>query len=541
MMEDETALGSNLVRYVDIMTDATLITKPQYSFTTVNDTGIVILLAGEVNRNMQFPDSNPIWLAEKLVAPYAGDYVTCVKTFHDAQGNEGAMIGTTSGLFLWDGLSVDFQTLRLSYFHPLNFRYMAVNHGFVYYTMMGHMLYQWTPEKQTVVNGPWATQFTSIDEIRISNNSNYLTVAVAGVNKYYPGTNTCTLYLYDGEKFVWSSSWSAADIRSVTSILGSIANENSLAFYKGYLSGGINKISLDPLYSEYQTDNVLFRSASSDADLPRLRKQVHAVMVRYLKLSPQANTFLSEIAAVGINYITVASTAGFAVGDWLRIQGVGGSLIQSEYRKITSIAGNVIGFTHVLGNNLIYAHPFGSTVRKCGAVTKLRNVFTDALSTQDIEIGGPCDPGELFAYVRLPQPVYTYADGIELAWTSGTVMELIGWAMLTGLNPMWNGLSDINIRLQDYVKLPNNLYDDALASERADNLKTAYNKGTVEVIDPLGTKRLMRFQRLNFTYEEPKERHADGEHMQATASVRMIDQLAELNKQGELVVNVRQQ
>ena len=113
--------------------------------------------------------------------------------------------------------------------------------------------------------------------------------------------------------------------------------------------------------------------------------------------------------------------------------------------------------------------------------------------------------------------------------------------MLTGLNPQWNGLADMSIRLQDYVKLPNNMYDNALASTRQQQLKDAFNKGTVEVIDPLGNVREMRFQRLNFAYEEPKQRHSDEEHMQATANIRLIDQLAELTKQAELVLNIRSQ
>jgi len=184
---------------------------------------------------------------------------------------------------------------------------------------------------------------------------------------------------------------------------------------------------------------------------------------------------------------------------------------------------------------LMFQHLNGSKVQKSVVTTTLRNVFTDALPVGDYEVGGPCDPGELFAYCRLPWPVYAYIDGVTVTYSTGTKMELAGWSMLTGLNPQWNGLGDISIRLQDYVKLPNNMYDNATAAIRQQQLKEAFNKGTIYVTDPLGVTRIMRFQRLGFTYEEPKERHDPGAHMQATASCKLIDQLAELNKAETLI------
>lgn len=544
LIADETVTGPNMTRFVDTVTDAVAATKPVYDWTQINNTGIVPLIAGEITRNMQFPDSHPIWLPQTFVPPASSDFITRVVTFHDAQGNEGAAIGTTSGLFSWNGLGLDFQTLRLTYYHPLNFKYMAVNHGAIYYTLMGHTVYLYTPEKSQELRGPWLSQYNTIDEIRLMNNSNYVSIAVTGNTKYAPTLKTCTVYLFNGTAFAWSQSWVISDSTDAP-VLGGVHNSDMLAWWKGRTSAGVSTMALDPLYTDYHTTGVLFRSAGSDADLPRLRKQVHAVMVRYLRLSPnQPQTILSEIAAKGDTFVHVADITGFAIGDWIRISGNGNSLTQHEYRKVTSIGGGVIGYTHTLGAGLIYEHDFGCKVQKCAAVTKLRNVFTEGplnLPTQDIEVGGPCDSGELFAYIRLPQPVYTYSDGIEISWNTGVVMELQGWAMLTGLNPMWNGLMDLHIRLQDNIKLPNNLYDNALASQRQDELKTAYNKGTVDVIDPLGVERIMRFQRLNFTYEEPKERHADLERMQATATVRLIDQMAELQKQSELVLNLKSQ
>jgi hypothetical protein len=262
-------------------------------------------------------------------------------------------------------------------------------------------------------------------------------------------------------------------------------------------------------------------------------------MVRYLKLTPQPSTTLAAPTVIGATTINVVSAASFSVGDWLSISDT--SLVKREWRKVSAKVGNTLTLTHSLGSPLVYAHATGVRVTRVAAVTTLRNVFTDTLATQDIEVGGPCESGDLFSYIKLPVPVYTYADGIEIKWNSGVIMELTGWAMLTGLNPQFQGLMDLTIRLQDYVKLPNNLYDDALASTRQLQLETAYNKGTVWVIDPLGNTRSMRFQRLNFAFEEPKERHADLEHMQATATIRLIDQMAELSKQSELVLNVAKQ
>lgn len=542
LIADETILGTNLTRYVDTVTDAVAITKPLYDWNQVNDTGIVILIAGSVARNMQFPDSHPIWLPQKFIPPPASDYVTKVVTFHDAQGNEGIAIGTTSGLFSWDGISQDFQTLRLSYYHPLNFRYMAVNHGAIYYTMMGHTVYIYTPERSSELRGPWLTQYTTIDEIRLANNSNFVSISVTGVSKYAPTVKTCTVYLFNGTSFVWSQSWTDAAAANVTPVLGGIHNADMLAFWRGTSAGGVHTMALDPIYTDYQTTGVLFRSAGSDVDLPRLRKQVHAVMIRYLRLSPAPVSTLSTTPVnPGDTSIQVFSIAGLAVGDWVRIAGNANNLVQHEYRKISALGGAFIFLDHALGDGLIYPHGAGVSVSKCSAVATIRNVFTDELNSQDIEVGGPCATDELFTYIRLPKPVYTYADGIELRYNSDVVMELIGWSMLTGLNPQWNGLMDLHIRLQDNVKLPNNLYDNALASERQDQLKVAFNKGTVDVIDPLGQPRVMRVQRLNFSYEEPKERHADNEKMQATASVRLIDQMAELQKQSELVLNLRAQ
>jgi hypothetical protein len=539
LIADETVLGSNATRFVDTFTDAGITGNPVYDWTTINNTGLVILIAGTTDHNMQFPDTNPIWLPEKLVAPIVGDRINNAKIFHDSQGNQGVAIGTTSGLFIWDGVSVDFQSIIQSYYHPLNFRYMGVNHGWVYYTMMGHMVYQWAPDKQQILQGPWLTQFTTVNEIRLTTLSSYLAISVTGITKYEPGVNSCIVYLFDGAKFVWSHRWTANNYNDVTPVLGGLANENTLAIWKGVNSGGISLISMDPSYSSYETNNVLFRSAASDGDLPRLRKQVHAVMVRYLQLTPQPSHIIALDSVVGDDHITLDSTVGFAIGNWIKITGV--SLTQNEWRKISNIVGNIVYLSHTLGNALQYPHLFGAKVTKCAAIVKLRNVFTDTLDTQDIEVGGPAESGELFSYCRLPQPVYTYTDGIEISWNTGTVMELIGWAMLTGLNPAWNGQADFYIRLEDYVKLPNNLYDNALASERSEQLKIAYNKGTVEVIDPLGARRIMRFQRLNFAYEEPKQRHSDNEHMQATASIKLIDQMAELSKQSELVLNIRSQ
>jgi hypothetical protein len=537
LIADETVLGPNTVRYVDTLGDAGLNTLPTYDFNSQNTTGNLVLLCGEVTRNMQFPDTRSIWLPENLVAPYVGDFVNSTATFHDAQGNEALLIGTTSGLFIWDGQSVDFQTVRSNFYHQLNYKYMAVNHGFVYYTLMGTNVYAWNPIEQVFIQGPWISHFNTLSEIRLINAAQYIIFSVTGIQRE-TGKMSCILYWYDGQRFSWAYRWdnNAGTITSVTPILGQSSNSNDMLFYKGQ-DTAINRVSLTPMPGQLQTDSVYFRSSFSDGDLPRLRKQVHAVMVRYLHLSPApANTILSQTVTKGSNIIPVADTTIFAIGDWLRIDNP--SVETMEYRKVTGIntGNNSLTLTHTLGANLKFDHAFGQPVRKCVAITTLRNVFTDALSVQDIEVGGPCNPAEQFAYLRLPVPVYAYADGIELRYNTGVIMELTGWSILTGLNPQWNGLSDMSIRLQDYTKLPNNMYDNATAATRQAQLKAAYNKGTVEVCDPLGNVRTMRFQRLSFTYEEPKERHPDGFNMQATASVRLIDQLAELNKNQNLVL-----
>src|SRR5215467_11435102 len=450
LLADETVLGMNTIRYVDTTTDATLVSKPAYDFNYQNSTGMVILEAGTNVRNMQFPDTTPVWLAENTVSPYTGDFINSTATFHDQQGNEAFFIGTSSGAFIWDGQGQDFQTVANTYYHALNYKYTAVNHGYVYFTMKGIYVYAWNPQTQVQIQGPWLSHFSVISEIRLANVAQYVAIAATGTLKEN-GVRACIVYFFDGSRFVWSYRWNGArsDYLDVTPILGQSRSTNNFCFYKG-LDTGVNVDDVSPVPSNVQTANVMFKSAVSDGDLPRLRKQVHAVMVRYLRLeSPNyVNTQLALQANVGDTQIMVVDPTGLAIGDWIRIDHP--SIELKEFRKITAISGNMLTLIHPTGPSpLMFQHLNGSKVQKSVVTTTLRNVFTDALPVGDYEVGGPCDPGELFAYCRLPWPVYAYIDGVTVTYSTGTKMELAGWSMLTGLNPQWNGLGDISIRLQD--------------------------------------------------------------------------------------------
>ena len=538
LLADETVLGPSVTRYVDTTSDTTLTTKPTFDFTQQNNTGIGVLQGGDPTHNMAWPDTDPLILYFNNIQ--SEEVVNNTAKLHDASGNESVLIGTTHGLYAWGGGARSFQSMKHVPYHVLNFKYMTVNHGHLYFTLAGTMVMIWEPATESFLQGPWYTQFTTITDIRLQTGGPFVFIAVVGTLKYQPGTNSTVIYAWDGSKFAWATRYSDAnsDSRYYSPVMGEQANENTFAWQAGADYTGISKISLDPLYTQFCTTGVMFRSASSDAGLPRLKKQVHAVQIRYLKLTPQPTAILNS-SSKGSNSIVVNNASVFIAGDWICVRGDNGDVTQDEYRKIGSIAGNTITLTYPYYSpaNLLYTHSVGNKVKRCGAVVTLRNVsaatqyiYTQAFANVDIEVGGPCEENDLFSYARLPWPVDTYNDGITINWRDGTIMELLGWAMLTGLAPPYSPLMDMHIRLMDYVKLPNNLYDNALASTRYNQLVAAYNKGTVMITDPLGNPREMRFQRMAFSYEEPKQRHADQTHMQATATIRLIDQKAELFK-----------
>jgi hypothetical protein len=228
------------------------------------------------------------------------------------------------------------------------------------------------------------------------------------------------------------------------------------------------------------------------------------------------------------------------VGDWIAIDDSFPNY--QEYRKVVSISGNQVYLSHPLTNGaLVQSHTAGIGVFRCGAVVTLRNIFTaDNPTTRDIEVGGPFYNNYLFAYIHLPVPVYTFMDAILINWNSGTLMELIGWSMLTALNPPYYGLLDVNIRVQDQVKLPNNLFSPLSANDTINALRTAYNKGAVAVIDQFNNARQMRVQRMSVDFEEPKQRHKSQYENQATAHIRLLDQDSELFKQEALVLGIPQ-
>lgn len=527
LLADSATLGPLLTSYPDTTDDGSL-SVTVLDMSHVNNSAINVLKNGVLAPNMAFSDTDAIFMAEDNVTPSTGAQVNSVAIFHDAQGNEASFIGCTNGLFYWNGISRVFQTLRSYPYHPLNLKYTAVNHGVLYYTVAGTSVRIWSQDSESVLNGPWLTHFTSINEIRLHSAAEFVFIGVSGVNKY--DNNQCVIiYQFDGKVFRWSYRLNALTGQSYP-VIGSYVNRNDLLWYEtGQSYTSLRYINLNQTYTAYQSSNVSFRSAASDLDLPRLRKQIQGVMVRYLRFSAQTHTTLASDSVIGTNTIQVSDATGFAIGDWLCLKQPN-NINLTEYRKIANIVGGTFTLSHALGNNLLYPHILGDTVARCGVVATLRNSFTDTLPTQDIEIGGPCDANDLFALIRLPVPVYAFSNGLNLDYKSGSIMELMGWAILTALNPAYNGLIDATLRIQDYVKLPNSTKDTGTAAVRKQNLIDAYNKGTVTVVDSLNQSRQMRFQRLSFDFEEPKERHQSALNMQATAHVRLIDVYAELMK-----------
>jgi hypothetical protein len=534
LLADDPVLGSLLTSYVDATDDGAL-SAVTFDFSTLNTTAVTLLTRGSINENMAFADTEQLFMPEVAGTPSTGSLVNCTEVFHDAQGNEALLIGCTNGLFLWNGSSRTFQTLKLVSYNNQNFKYMAVNHGVLYYTLFGKEVRTWNINEETIIQGPWLTQFNSINDIRLHGAGKYIFIGVSGINKY-DNTSCFIIYAWDGRIFTWSYRLNTTPEMSNSAIypvMGSFVGRNDFIWFPALMGdNSLYSITLNPVYTPVQETEVKFRSGSTDLDLPRLRKQIHAVMLRYLRLTPQVETTLTAQANIGDTTITVASIIPFNVGDWICIKEQ--SLDLCEYRKITAGAGNTLTLGHTLGAELLFDHAPGIRIVRCGTVATLRNVFTDTLNNQDIEVGGPCDANDLFSLIRLPKPVYAFTTGLNIDWL--TVMELQGWAMLTALNPPYNGLIDVNIRLQDKVKLPNGTFDNATARERMNDLKNAYNKGTVTVIDPLNNNRQMRFQRLSFNFEEPKERHLQGQKAQATAHVRLIDVQAELMKQETLTL-----
>jgi hypothetical protein len=529
-------LGPFVTNYLDAADDAAITGLTQWNYNNLNSSSINVLSHGAKAINMAYPDTDPIFMPESASLPSTGANVQVVEVFRNQQGNEAAIIGTTVGLFLWDGASRLFQRLTSLPYHSLNCAYLAINHGVVYYTIAGVRVKIWSPDSESDLLGPWITQFSTVREIRARAAGPFVYFAVSGLTNY--DTNeTAIIYAFDGKSFVWST-------RIITSpggnklkvSMGELPGRFQLCWYDGITGNNRSFSYIDLTYPilNYQTSNVVFRSGTSDLQLPRLRKQVHGVMVRYAQLTTQTATTLATNAAKGDTAIGVVSATGFSVGDWFCVKN--NSIKLSEYRKITSIVGNTISFTHSLGAGFIFAHTIGDSIVKCAAVVSLRNMFTDTIPTGNIEIGGPHSSGDVFALIMLPVPVYTFADSIEIVYNAGTVMEIQGWSMLTALNPEYNGLMDMSLRIQDNVPLPNGTKDNAIGGTRQQNLITSYNKGTVTVIDPLNNSRVMRFQRLSFEYEEPPERHTPGLGMRATAHIRLIDQTAELMKQETLTL-----
>jgi len=535
LLADTAALGDIRTQWTDTATDASLTTA--WDWTTINNTAMSILRGGELNHNMWRSDVHPIWLPEWNGVPNTGDRVWKVATFRDSSGNEAAIIGTTSGLFMWDGVSDRTQTIR-----PMNYDYfncysLAVNHGQVYFTTARKQVHIWSNSQEAFLNGPWSIQYNQPMDIRLASAGEYIFIAASGTSKY-DGAFRTSIYRYNGIIFDWESYYTGPN--NSFPILGKSISTHDFLWYPNTGDAHINHVTMDPRYANRQTSNVLFRSAMSDCGLPRLRKQVFAVMIRYLQLSAQSSTTLGAIAQPGDTVITVASTASFNVGDWIAIDDSFPNF--QEYRSVTAKTATTLTLSHPLTNGaLTNTHQASVGVYKCGLIVTLRNIFTaDNPIPRDIQIGGPFRADYLFSYIHLPVPVYTYLDGIQIDYNNGTLMELVGWSMLTALNPPYYGLEDLNIRIQDQVKLPNNLFHPMSANDMINALRTAYNKGAVDVIDQFNNLRKMRVQRMSVDYEEPKQRHPGQYQNQATAHIRLLDQDSELFKQESLVLGIPQ-
>lgn len=539
LLADENALGALRTQWVDQTVDGSL-PATTWNWNTQNNTAMLLLRGGDVAHNMWRSDTEPIFLPEYNGVPNTGDFVWHAETFRDSQGDEALIIGTTSGLFSWDGVSNSTQTLRRMDYDYFNCHSLAVNHGRVYFTSSNRQIvHMWTNQEEAFMNGPWQIQYNFPYDIRLVSSGEYVYVGVCGVTKY--GEARQTIYRFNGQIFDWESYIAIPGEGSglVCPVMGKLYSENKFAWYPNNNATNVNMVTMDPRYSMPQTTNVKFRSALSDCGLPRLRKQVFAVMVRYLLLAPATRqTSLTLPAQPGDTTITVASAASFNVGDWIGIDHVFPNY--QEYRKIIAKTATTITLSHPLTNGaLLQSHDIGTGVYACATVVTLRNIFTESNPTaRDVEIGGPFRSDYLFSYIHLPVPVYTFLDGIEINWMSGVTMELIGWSMLTALNPPYYGLMELNIRVQDQVKLPNNMFSPLSAQDTIDALRIAYNRGAVDVIDQFNNHRKMRVQRLSTDYEEPKQRHSGPYQNQATAHIRLIDQDSELFKQQELVLGI---
>jgi hypothetical protein len=267
------------------------------------------------------------------------------------------------------------------------------------------------------------------------------------------------------------------------------------------------------------------------------------VQIRYLNLSENnvattPETTISQAANPGDTVLYVNSTATLSVGEWIAIDDPFPNF--QEYRQISALTSTSITLSHPLTNGaLVQPHAVGIGVWDCCSIVTLRNIFTaDNPAARDIQVGGPFRSDYYFTYIHLPVPVYTYVDGIQIDWNANYIMELIGWSMLTALNPPYYGLLDLNIRIQDQVKLPNNLFHPYSANDLINALHTAYDKGAVQVTDQFNNVRQMRVQRMSVDYEEPKQRHPGQYQNQASAHIRLLDQDSELFKQEALVLGI---
>jgi hypothetical protein len=535
LLADQNILGDIRTQWVDTQTDANL--TATWNWDNVNNTAMTMLRGGEILHNMWRADTRPIWLPEWNSIPNTGDRVWKTAIFRDSGGNEAAIIGTTSGLFMWDGVSTTTQTLR-----PMNYDYfncfsLAVNHGQVYFTTSRTLVHIWSNTQEAFLNGPWAIQYNQTVDVRLVSSGEYVFIAASGVSKY-DGVWRTSIYRYNGAIFDWETYYTGPS--NSYPIMGKSISAHDFLWYSNTGDVHINHVTMDPRYSAPQANNVLFRSAMSDCGLPRLRKQVFAVMIRYLQLSPQSSTTLNVASQIGDTIITVAGTASFSVNDWIAIDDSFPNF--QEYRQVAAKTATTLTLSHPLTNGaLTSVHAVGIGVYKCGAVVTLRNIFTASNPTpRDIQVGGPFRADYLFSYIHLPVPVYTYLDGIQIDYNISTLMELVGWSMLTALNPPYYGLEDLNIRIQDQVKLPNNLFHPMSANDMINALRNAYNKGAVDVTDQFNNLRKMRVQRMSVDYEEPKQRHPGQYQNQATVHIRLLDQDSELFKQESLVLGIPQ-
>lgn len=538
-LADETVLGNIRTTWVDTMTDAQIAGNPQWDFSQQNNTAMMILRGGTPAHNMWRSYTNPIWLPEWNGVPNTQERVWNAVTYHDSSGNEALVIGTTSGLFSWDGTDLITQTLRPENYDAFNCFSLAVNHGVVYYTSGERTLvHVWSSSQEAFLNGPWLIQFNQPIDVRLVSAGEYLFVSASGISKY-TGQYRTTIYRYNGTIFDWQTNMDTGATQRFP-IMGDMISEHSFQWYPNdTVTPTIDKITLNPRYPNPQTNAVMFRSAMSDCGLPRLRKQVFAVMIRYLQLSQPVTltSVISQEANPGDTRLYLSNTVGMQVGSWFAIDDPYPN--NQEYRQITNVAPTYVDMSHPLGSGLTQTHAVGTRVYLCAATVTLRNIFTaDNPTARDVQVGGPFRSDYLFSYIHLPNPVYTFLDGIQIDWSYGTIMELVGWSMLTALNPPYYGLLDVNIRVQDQVKLPNNLFHPYSAQDQVQALETAYNKGAVDVIDQLNTFRKMRVQRLSVDYEEPKQRHTGPYQNQATAHVRLLDQDSELMKQESLVLGM---